>query len=111
VTAEQLAELLRLVDDKTISGKQAKEVYAKVAGTAKSPSDVVKESGVAQMSDSAELESICKRIVEANPKQAASYRSGKTALLGYFVGQVMKETKGSANPGMVNDILTRLLGS
>jgi aspartyl-tRNA(Asn)/glutamyl-tRNA(Gln) amidotransferase subunit B len=111
VTAEQLAELLRLVDDKTISGKQAKEVYAKVAGTSKSPSDVVKESGVAQMSDSAELESICKRIVEANPKQAASYRGGKTALLGYFVGQVMKETKGSANPGMVNEILTRLLGS
>jgi aspartyl-tRNA(Asn)/glutamyl-tRNA(Gln) amidotransferase subunit B len=109
VTSEQLAELLRLVDAKTISGKQAKEVYAKVAGTSKSPSDVVKESGLAQISDLGELEAICKRIVDANPKQAAGYRSGKTALLGYFVGQVMKETKGSANPGMVNEILTRLL--
>jgi aspartyl-tRNA(Asn)/glutamyl-tRNA(Gln) amidotransferase subunit B len=109
VTAEQVAELLRLVDAKTISGKQAKEVYGKVAGTTKSPGDVVKESGLAQMSDVGELEAICKRIVEANPKQAAGYRGGKTALLGYFVGQVMKETKGSANPGMVNEILTRLL--
>jgi aspartyl-tRNA(Asn)/glutamyl-tRNA(Gln) amidotransferase subunit B len=109
VTAEQLAGILKLVDDKTISGKQAKGVYAKLVGTSKSPSDVVKESGLSQMSDLGELEAICKRLIEANPKQAAGYRGGKTALLGYFVGQVMKETRGSANPAMVNDILTRLL--
>jgi aspartyl-tRNA(Asn)/glutamyl-tRNA(Gln) amidotransferase subunit B len=109
VTSEQVAELLGLVDKKTISGKQAKEVYAKIAGTTKSPAEVVRDSGLSQMSDVGELEAICKRIVEANPKQAAGYRGGKTALLGYFVGQVMKETKGSANPGMVNEILTRLL--
>jgi aspartyl-tRNA(Asn)/glutamyl-tRNA(Gln) amidotransferase subunit B len=78
-------------------------------GTNKSPAEVVAESGLVQMSDPAELEAICKRIVEANPKQVASYRAGKTALLGFFVGQVMKETKGSANPGVVNEILGRLL--
>jgi aspartyl-tRNA(Asn)/glutamyl-tRNA(Gln) amidotransferase subunit B len=109
VSAEQLAELLALVEERTISGKQAKEVYAKIAGTSKAPRDVVKESGLAQLSDPAELEAICRLVVDANPKQAAGYRGGKTALLGYFVGQVMKETRGSANPAMVNDILVRLL--
>jgi len=109
VTPDQLAELFDLVDQKTISGKQAKEVYAKVAGTSKSPREVVTESGLSQMSDLGELESICRRLIEANPKQAAGYRGGKTALLGYFVGRVMKETQGSANPAMVNEILTRLL--
>jgi aspartyl-tRNA(Asn)/glutamyl-tRNA(Gln) amidotransferase subunit B len=109
VTAEQLANLFKLVDEKTISGKQAKEVYAKVAGTSKSPRDVVAESGLSQLSDAGEIEAICRRVVDANPKQSAGYRSGKTALLGYFVGQVMKETRGSANPAMVNEILTRIL--
>jgi aspartyl-tRNA(Asn)/glutamyl-tRNA(Gln) amidotransferase subunit B len=111
VSAQQVAELLLLVDKKTISGKQAKEVYAKLVGTTKSPSSVVEESGLVQMSDPAELEAICRRIVEANPKQTASYRAGKTALLGFFVGQVMKETRGSANPALVNEILVRLLGA
>jgi len=109
VSAEQLAELLALVEERKISGKQAKEVYAKIAGTSRAPRDVVKESGLVQLSDPSELEAICRRIVDANPKQAAGYRAGKTALLGYFVGQVMKETRGSANPAMVNEILTRLL--
>ena len=109
VTAAQVAELLALVDGGTISGKQAKDVYAALRGTAKSARDVVAALGVAQMSDSAELESVCKAVVEANAKQVAGYRSGKTGLIGFFVGQVMKETKGSANPQLVNEILARLL--
>ena len=109
VTAAQVAELLALVDGGTISGKQAKDVYAALRGTAKSARDVVAALGVAQMSDSAELESVCKAVVEANAKQVAGYRSGKTGLMGFFVGQVMKETKGSANPQLVNEILARLL--
>jgi len=109
VTSEQLAELLQLAAEKTISGKQAKDVYAKIVGTSKSPRDVVAESGLAQLSDAVELEAICRRVVESNPKQAAGYRGGKTALLGFFVGQVMKETRGSANPALVNEILVRLL--
>jgi aspartyl-tRNA(Asn)/glutamyl-tRNA(Gln) amidotransferase subunit B len=111
VSAEQLAELLALVDEKTISGKQAKEVYATIAGTETSPRRAVAEAGVAQLSDAAELEAICRRILEANPKQVAGYRNGKTALLGFFVGQVMKETRGSANPSLVNEILVRLLAA
>jgi aspartyl-tRNA(Asn)/glutamyl-tRNA(Gln) amidotransferase subunit B len=111
VTEVQLAELLQLVDEKTISGKQAKEVYAKIAGTPTSPRKAVADAGVAQLSDTGELETICRRILDANPKQVAGYRGGKTALLGFFVGQVMKETRGSANPALVNEILGRLLSA
>jgi aspartyl-tRNA(Asn)/glutamyl-tRNA(Gln) amidotransferase subunit B len=109
ISAEQLAELLALVDDKAISGKQAKEVYAKIVGTEISPRRAVAESGLAQLSDAGELEAICRLILDANPKQVAGYRGGKTALLGFFIGQAMKETRGSANPALVNEILVRLL--
>jgi aspartyl-tRNA(Asn)/glutamyl-tRNA(Gln) amidotransferase subunit B len=111
ISEQQLAELLALVDEKTISGKQAKEVYAKIAGTSASPRKTVAEAGLAQLSDTGELEAICRRILDANPKQVAGYRGGKTALLGFFVGQVMKETRGSANPALVNEILVRLLSA
>jgi aspartyl-tRNA(Asn)/glutamyl-tRNA(Gln) amidotransferase subunit B len=111
LTEGQLAELLALVDEKTISGKQAKEVYAKIAGTATSPRTAVAESGLAQLSDAGELAAICERVLAANPKQVTGYLSGKTALLGFFVGQVMKETRGSANPALVNEILKRLLAA
>jgi aspartyl-tRNA(Asn)/glutamyl-tRNA(Gln) amidotransferase subunit B len=63
-----------------------------------------------QVSDASAIEDVCRRVVEQNPKQAEQLRAGKTALLGFFVGQVMKETKGSANPKLVNDVLRRLLG-
>jgi len=111
ISPEQLAELLALVDEKTISGKQAKDVYAKIAGTGTSPRQSVAESGLVQLSDAGALETICRRILDANPKQVAGYRSGKTALLGFFVGQAMKETRGSANPSLVNEILVRLLSA
>ncbi|HTQ45913.1 MAG TPA: Asp-tRNA(Asn)/Glu-tRNA(Gln) amidotransferase subunit GatB [Polyangiaceae bacterium] len=110
VTARQVASLLRLVDAGTISGKQAKEVYAKIVGSDRSPEDVVAELGMQQVSDASAIEDVCRRVVEQNPKQAEQLRAGKTALLGFFVGQVMKETKGSANPKLVNDVLRRLLG-
>jgi aspartyl-tRNA(Asn)/glutamyl-tRNA(Gln) amidotransferase subunit B len=110
VTPRQVAGLLRLVDAGTISGKQAKEVYAKVVGSDRSPEDVVAEFGMQQVSDASAIEDVCRRVVEQNPKQAEQLRSGKTALLGFFVGQVMKEMKGSANPKLVNDVLRRLLG-
>jgi aspartyl-tRNA(Asn)/glutamyl-tRNA(Gln) amidotransferase subunit B len=109
ITPTQLAELLTLADTGTISGKQAKEVYAALVGTDLSPMAIVAERGMAVMSDAGALEALARSIVEANPKQAAGYRAGKTNLLGYFVGQLMKETKGSANPALVNDILKKLL--
>jgi aspartyl-tRNA(Asn)/glutamyl-tRNA(Gln) amidotransferase subunit B len=109
VAAEQVAEILALVRAGTISGKQSKEVYAAVKGTTKSPSEWVRENGLVQMSDESEIEAACRGVLERNPGQLASYRAGKTALLGFFVGQVMKQTRGSANPASVHAILTRLL--
>jgi aspartyl-tRNA(Asn)/glutamyl-tRNA(Gln) amidotransferase subunit B len=109
VSPSQLAELLRLVDEGTISGKQAKEVYQLVAGTNRSPSDIVRERGMAVMSDEGAIEKVAGEVIAANPKQAAAYRGGKTALFGFFVGQIMKQTGGSANPAVVNAVLKRLL--
>jgi aspartyl-tRNA(Asn)/glutamyl-tRNA(Gln) amidotransferase subunit B len=110
VTPRQVAELLKLVDAGTISGKQAKDVYAKVKGTAKAPAEVVKELGMEQVSDAGKLEEIVSKVVLANPKQAESVRGGKLGVMGFFVGQVMKETNGSANPALVNEILKKVLG-
>ncbi len=109
ITANQLAELIDLVERGTISGKQAKEVYAKIAGTATSAAAVVAELGIRQVSDSGAIEAICRRLIEENPRQASQWRAGKANVLGFFVGQVMKHTRGSANPQLVNDILRRLL--
>jgi aspartyl-tRNA(Asn)/glutamyl-tRNA(Gln) amidotransferase subunit B len=110
VTATQVAALLQLVDRGTISGKQAKDVYSKIAGTGRAPADVVADLGMRQVSDVDALEAICRRLIAENPKQAEQLRAGKANLLGFFVGQVMKETKGAANPQLVNDVLKKLLG-
>jgi aspartyl-tRNA(Asn)/glutamyl-tRNA(Gln) amidotransferase subunit B len=109
VTPAQVAELLRLVDARTISGKQAKEVYGLVAGTSRSPADVVKEKRMVVMNDEGALEAMAQALMAENPKQVAGYRSGKTTLLGFFVGQIMKQTGGSAEPALVNAVLKRLL--
>ncbi|MDB4941405.1 MAG: Aspartyl-tRNA(Asn) amidotransferase subunit [Labilithrix sp.] len=112
VTARQVSDLQRLVLTGAISGKQAKELYAalKTRGPDATPEALVSELGMAQVSDPGAIEAICAEIIAANPKQAASLQAGKTALFGFFVGQVMKATKGSANPQLVNDTLKRLLG-
>ncbi|WP_394822384.1 Asp-tRNA(Asn)/Glu-tRNA(Gln) amidotransferase subunit GatB [Pendulispora albinea] len=110
VSARQIVQLLKLVDRGKISGKQAKEVYAKIVRTERMPEEVIAELGMAQVTDKEAILAICRKVVEQNPKQAAALRGGKTALMGFFVGQVMKETKGSANPQMVNDLLQTVLG-
>jgi aspartyl-tRNA(Asn)/glutamyl-tRNA(Gln) amidotransferase subunit B len=110
VTPGQVAALLELVDRGRISGKQAKEVYAKIRGTDAVPADVVERLGIRQMSDEGSLEVICRRLIDQNPKQASQLVAGKANLMGFFVGQAMKETGGSANPQLVNDVLKRLLG-
>jgi aspartyl-tRNA(Asn)/glutamyl-tRNA(Gln) amidotransferase subunit B len=110
VTATQVASLLRLVDGGAISGKQAKEVYGKIARTGLAPEDVVKDLGMRQVSDANTIEDICKRLLDQNPKQVDQLRSGKTAIMGFFVGQVMKETKGAANPQLVNEVIKKLVG-
>jgi aspartyl-tRNA(Asn)/glutamyl-tRNA(Gln) amidotransferase subunit B len=110
VQPRQVAELLKLVDGGKISGKQAKEVYAKIARTDRAPGDVVAELGIAQVTDAGAIEEVVRRVVEQSPKQAEMLRGGKTGLMGFFVGQVMKETKGSANPQIVNEALKKVLG-
>jgi aspartyl-tRNA(Asn)/glutamyl-tRNA(Gln) amidotransferase subunit B len=110
VTPEQVGELLRLVDEGTISGKQAKEVFAAIENTERRPSEVVEERGMKVVSDAGELEAVCARVVAAHPSQVESIRSGKKGVMGFLVGQVMKETKGSANPKLVSEILERLVG-
>jgi aspartyl-tRNA(Asn)/glutamyl-tRNA(Gln) amidotransferase subunit B len=105
-----IAELVGLIEDGVISGKQAKDVFAEMAKGAGAPSAVVEQLDMRQVSDVAELEAVVDRVLAANPGQVDQYRSGKTGLIGYFVGAVMRETRGQANPSVVNDLLARKLG-
>ena len=110
VSARQVADLLVLVDQGKISGKQAKEVYSAIAGTDQAPADVISRLGMQQVSDAGQIEQVVAQVIERSPKQAEQLRAGKASLMGFFVGQVMKETKGAANPQMVNDLLKKRLG-
>jgi aspartyl-tRNA(Asn)/glutamyl-tRNA(Gln) amidotransferase subunit B len=109
VSASQLAELLAFVEAGTISGKQAKEAYAKLRGSDRHARDVVSELGLAQVSDVALLEPIVRKVLLANPKQAAALRAGKAGIMGYFMGLVMKETHGSANPKLTTELVEKLV--
>ena len=79
--------------------------------TGKEPNDIVKESGLTQISDEEEIKNIVKKVVDNNPKSIEDYKAGKDRALGYLVGQVMKESKGKANPGIVNKLLLEILNS
>jgi len=105
VRAEDLGAMIRLIDDKTISGKIAKEVFAEMFATGKAPAAIVEERGLVQITDTGAIEKIADDVIAANPKQLEQYRSGKTALMGFFVGQVLKASGGRANPQAVNEIL------
>ncbi len=109
IKPEKLAELISLIESGKISGKIAKEVFVDMYATGDGAKKIVEEKGLVQMSDSSELEGIVDEVISANAKQLEQYRSGKTAVLGFFVGQVMKATKGKANPEMVNKILRKRL--
>jgi aspartyl-tRNA(Asn)/glutamyl-tRNA(Gln) amidotransferase subunit B len=105
----QLAGILDLVAARTISGKQAKELYAKISGTDRDPNEVARELGMKQVTDVAAIEEACKSVIAENPKQAEAVRGGKKQVLGFLVGQVMKATGGKANPALVSETLERLL--
>jgi len=109
VSAENLAALVRLIDAETISGKIAKQVFDEMAATGKSPDRIVKDKGLVQLSDTSQIEEIVEKILVQNTAQVEQYRSGKTKVFGFFVGQVMKATRGQANPKIVNDILRQKL--
>ncbi|ADL07429.1 Asp-tRNA(Asn)/Glu-tRNA(Gln) amidotransferase subunit GatB [Thermosediminibacter oceani] len=106
---EHLVKMLKMIDDGTISGKIAKEVFREMFDTGKDPEAIVKEKGLVQISDEAELEKVARKVIEENPKSVEDYRNGKEKAIGFLVGQVMKETRGKANPQLVNKILKELL--
>ena len=109
VSAEALAELLELLEKGTISGKVAKDVLDTMFTTGKSATEIVREEGLEQVSDTGAIEAIIDQIIAENPDQVQKYREGNERLLGWFVGQTMKKSGGKANPGMVNQLLKQKL--
>ncbi len=105
VAAAELGALVRLIDEAKISGKQGKDVLVEMFKTGKSATTIVEEQGLVQVSDTGEIDSLIDNVIAANPDQVAGYRSGKEALIGFFVGQVIKASKGKANPKIVNERL------
>jgi len=109
VAPSQLAELLKLIDSGTISGKIAKTVFDEMWRSGKAPHTIVEEQGLVQVSDSGAIESIIDEIIHANAGQVEEFRGGKEKVFGFFVGQVMRASKGKANPTVVNELLLRKL--
>jgi len=109
VSPEQLGSLMGMVEQGTISGKIAKTVFADMLSDGKDPEVIVKEKNLLQVSDESELLEMVKSIIADNPGQAQDFRNGKTKLMGYFVGQLMQETKGKANPKLANKLFTQEL--
>ena len=109
LNAEQLAEIVHLVDKGRISVRSAQEVFVTVARTGENPEELVKKHGLEQVEDTAALEVLVKEIIAQNPGQVAEYRSGKTKLMGFFVGQAMAKTKGRGNPQLLQGLFTRYL--
>ena len=109
VKPPQLSELLRLVDQGTISGKIAKTVFQEMMATGSDSAEIIKAKNLLQVSDSDELRSLVEAIVRDNPGQATDYRNGKTKLMAYFVGQLMQRTKGQANPKIANTLFLEVL--
>ncbi len=109
ITPENLGKLVELISKEIISGKIAKEVFEIMADTAENPEDIVERKGLKQVTDTSVIEAVIDTVLAANPANVASYRSGKTTLIGWFVGQVMKQSQGKANPGIVNKLLKEKL--
>ena len=105
-----MAGLLSMIDSGTISGKMAKEVLKESIETRVDPKDVVTRKGLSQVSDKSAIEGIVKSVMAQNQRSVDDYRAGKKNALAFLVGQVMKESKGKANPAVVNQILKKELG-
>ena len=105
VAPKELGALVRLIDEAKISGKQGKDVLVEMFKTGKPAQTIIEERGMVQVSDTGEIDALIDDVIAANPDQVANYRAGKEALLGFFVGQVIKASKGKANPKVVNERL------
>ncbi|MBI4252325.1 MAG: Asp-tRNA(Asn)/Glu-tRNA(Gln) amidotransferase subunit GatB, partial [Candidatus Tectomicrobia bacterium] len=110
VTPERLARLIGLIEDGTISGSIAKTVFEKMAQSGKDPAAIVDEEGLRQISDTGALDEAIEKVLAAHPKEAEAYRGGRKQLLGFFTGQVMKATRGKANPQALQAALKEKLG-
>jgi len=106
-----MAEMLQLIDDGSISGKMAKDVFAEMFETGKKPQEVIKEKGLEQISDEDTIRAIIEEVISNNPKVVEDFLNGKKKAAGFLVGQVMKATKGQANPALVNEILAEKLNN
>lgn len=109
VSPENLAAMIGLIDKDTISGKIAKKVIVSMWETGKDPDTIVKEQGLVQITDTGAIEAIVKEVIANNPKSVEDFNSGKGKAIGFLVGQVMKASKGRANPGVVNELLQKYL--
>jgi len=109
LTSENFATLIERISDKTISGKIAKSVLEEIWETGSDVDDIIESKGLVQIQDESLLETIAQKVIDNNPSQVDAFKGGKDKLFGFFVGQVMKETQGKANPQSVNEILKRLL--
>lgn len=109
VSPENLGKLIDLIGKNVISGKIAKEIFPEMINSNKEPEIIVKEKGLVQITDTSAIEEAIKSVLDANPSEVEAYLSGKDKLFGFFVGQIMKLTKGKANPKAVNDLLKQLL--
>jgi aspartyl-tRNA(Asn)/glutamyl-tRNA(Gln) amidotransferase subunit B len=109
ISPEHLVELVALIASGDISGKIGKRVFEALWSGDLSPAEVVEARGWKQVSDTGAIEREIRAVLEANAGQVAAYRGGKTKIFGFFVGQVMKATRGQANPGLVNELLKKLL--
>ena len=109
ISPKALDELINLIDSGQISGKQGKDVFAEMFATGKGAATIVKEKGIEQLSDASAIEALCDQVIASNPKPAADFKAGNLASLNFLKGQVMKLSKGTANPQLAGEILERKL--
>lgn len=110
LTPENLTELISLIEKNTISNNIGKQIIIDMLKDGTSAKEIVEKKGLSQITDTSAIKEICEKVVEENPKEVESYKGGKVQLLGFFVGQVMKQSKGRANPKVVNQLLKEILG-
>jgi aspartyl-tRNA(Asn)/glutamyl-tRNA(Gln) amidotransferase subunit B len=105
VSSDKLGQLVLRIEDGTISGKIAKDIFEKMWISGKEVDEIIKDEGLEQVTDDKEIEAMIDEVIKSNPEQLEQYRSGKDRLFGFFIGQVMQASQGKANPKQVNDIL------
>jgi glutaminyl-tRNA synthetase len=107
--AKQIAQLVEMIDDETISSKIAKQIFEEMSKTGKEPKDILEDKGLVQISDPSIILPIIDEIISKNPDNVEKFKAGNTKLLGFFVGQVLKATGGKANPQVVNELVAEKL--